>query len=395
MRIVSAQYIFDGKDAFLKNAIIKIDDDGTIIDLIDTKGKLEESEGIEFYNGIITPGFINAHCHLELSHMKGAVPQKQGLAAFIKNIIAHRGSSDERIHPEIEQAIAEMKLQGIVAVGDVSNREVTFEHKLKSDLYFYTFLECYGVEEPADKMSLEIANGLYEKWKSRIPLSLVPHASYSCSPLLLGKIQISHEKRDGIYSIHNQECASENDLFLKKSGSLREGLTKMGMNLESLEYVELNSVRTISKYFPHTRNKILIHNTFTSEEDIKFLFEGFDEETLFWCLCPNSNLYIEDSLPNIKMFSKLHLQCVIGTDSYSSNTELSIIEELKIISKHFEKIPLIETLKWACFNGAKALSITERYGSIEAGKKPGLNLIYDLDLSSLRLLPESRVKVLV
>jgi len=394
MRTLSAHYIFDGKGNFLKNGIVKIDDQGTILELIDTNGNLQESEGIEFYNGIITPGFINAHCHLELSHMKNLVPQKQGLAAFIKNIIGHRGSSDERLHPAIANAIAEMKQQGIVAVGDISNREVTFAEKLKSDLYFYTFLECFGVEEPADKMSLEIANGLYEKWKSQIPLTLVPHAAYSCSPLLLGKIQISQEKRMGIYSIHNQECITENELFLKKTGNLHDGLVKMGMNLESLEYEGLNSVQTISKYFPQNRNKILVHNTFTSEKDIKFLFEGFEEETLFWCLCPNSNLYIEDCLPNIDMFYAQNLQCVIGTDSYSSNTTLSILDELKTISQHFNKIPLNETLKWACFNGAKALSITERYGSIESGKKPGLNLVFDLDLSALTLLPESQVKVL-
>jgi len=395
MRKISAHYIFDGKGTFLKNAIIIIDDEGTIIDLIHTKGQLEESEGIEFYNGIITPGFINAHCHLELSHMKGVIAAKQGLVEFIKNVVTHRSSSEERIHLAIADAIEEMKQNGIVAVGDISNKEITFAIKQKSDLYFYTFLECFGVEEPADKMSLEIANGLYEKWKNNIPISLVAHASYSCSPLLLGKIQINQEKRSGIYSIHNQECKSENELFLKKNGTLFDGLIKMGMNLDSLEYDGLNSVQTVSKYFPQNKNKILVHNTFTNESDIQFLFEGFDEETLFWCLCPNSNLYIENCLPDINLFYALKLQCVLGTDGYSSNTSLSILEELKTISSNFASIPLSETLKWACYNGAKALSITDRYGSFEKGKRPGINLIYDIDLSTLKILPNSQVKVLV
>jgi len=394
MRTIAAHYLFDGKGKFLKNGIVKIDNDGTIIDVIDTNGILEESEGIEFYNGIITPGFINAHCHLELSHMKGVIPEKEGLACFIKNVIAHRGSSDDRLIPAISEAIAEMKQNGIVAVGDISNREVTFAQKEKSDIYFHTFIECYGVEEPADKMSLNLANGLYEKWKTKIPLSVVPHASYSCSPLLLGKIRINQEKRQGIYSIHNQESSSENELFLKKSGVLHDGLVKMGMNLESLEYVGLNSVQTISKYFPNDTNKLLIHNTYTSREDILFLFDGFNPDTLFWCLCPNSNIYIEESLPDIALFASMKLQCVIGTDSYSSNTSLSILDELKTISQHQSSITLSDMLTWSCNNGAKALSITDRYGSMEIGKRPGINLIYDLDVNNLALLPETKVRVL-
>jgi cytosine/adenosine deaminase-related metal-dependent hydrolase len=394
MRTIAAHYLFDGKGKFLKNGIVKIENDGTIIDVIDTNGILEESEGIEFYNGIITPGFINAHCHLELSHMKGVIPEKEGLASFIKNVIAYRGSSDDRLIPAISEAIAEMKENGIVAVGDISNREVTFVPKEKSDIYFHTFLECYGVEEPADKMSLNLANGLYEKWKARIPLSVVPHASYSCSPLLLGKIRINQEKRHGIFSIHNQESSSENELFLKKSGILHDGLVKMGMNLESLEYVGLNSVQTISKYFPNDTNKLLIHNTYTSREDITFLFDGFNPETLFWCLCPKSNIYIEETLPDIALFASMNLQCVIGTDSYSSNTSLSILDELKTISQHQPSITLSDMLTWSCNNGAKALSITDRYGSMEIGKRPGINLIYDLDVNNLALLPETKVKVL-
>ena len=394
MRTFSAQYIFNGKDTFLKNGLIKIDDQGFILEIIDTNGALEEAEGIEYYNGIITPGFVNAHCHLELSHLKGFIPQKMGLSNFVNNVISLRFATEEKIYSAIENAIAELKDNGIVAVGDISNKELTFPLKEKAELFFYTFLECYGVEGPSDNISLETANGLYEKWKSRIPISVVPHASYSCSPLLLGKIQIGQAKRDGIYSIHNQECASENELFLTQTGVLHDGLEKMGMNLKSLEYVGLNSVQTISKYFPNDRNKILVHNTFTTENDVKYLFETFSSERLFWCLCPNSNLYIENSLPNIDLFKKLELQCVIGTDSLSSNSSLSVLDELITITENFDSVTLGDMLKWACFNGARALDINDRYGMIEVGKKPGINLIYGLDLAEMKLTKDSKVIVL-
>jgi cytosine/adenosine deaminase-related metal-dependent hydrolase len=68
MRKISANYIFDGLGNFFKNAILVIDDNEKVVELINTNGDLQEQNKLEFYNGIIVPGFINAHCHLELSH---------------------------------------------------------------------------------------------------------------------------------------------------------------------------------------------------------------------------------------------------------------------------------------------------------------------------------------
>jgi cytosine/adenosine deaminase-related metal-dependent hydrolase len=82
MRRLSAHYIFPVDTPPLKNGVIEIDDDGTILNIIDTHGKNKESAGTEFYNGILVPGFINTHCHLELSYLKGKITPQKGLASF-------------------------------------------------------------------------------------------------------------------------------------------------------------------------------------------------------------------------------------------------------------------------------------------------------------------------
>jgi len=393
MRYISANYIFDGKDTFLKNGIVTINADGVVQELEDTGGVLDESENIEFYNGIIVPGFINTHCHLELSHEKGKIPQGVGLPNFIKMANALRSAPEPTKHAAMHEALSHMKAGGIVAVGDISNDETSFRIKQKSNLYFYTFLECFGLNNSTDNLTYELACGFYEKWRGEIPLTITPHAPYSCSPWLLGKINIFQEKHREIFSFHNQECAEENELFLNKSGELFDVLSKSGMDLSLLEYEGLNSMQTTSKYFPQSNNKIMVHNTFTSEADINFLNEGFDPDTFYWCLCPNSNLYIENKLPDIDMFYKRDLQCVIGTDSLASNTTLSILDELKTITNHFD-IPLAIMLRWACYNGAKALQVSTKIGSFNPGLIPGVNLLENVDLQKMKLLPETRVKVL-
>ena len=395
MRKLSANYIFDGKGTFYKNGILVIDNEGFVIDLIDNNGQLKESESIEYYNGILTPGFVNAHCHIELSHLKDQIPQGKGIPAFIKEVVAQRISSDEKINDAIVAAIEELKQNGIVAVGDISNKETSLFHKLNSDVYFYTFLESFGLNDDTDNALIDTALGLYEKWKNKLDIAVVPHASYSCSPLLMGKVQIFQEKTGKVYSFHNQECRSENELFISKSGELHDSLKKMGMNIDNLENDGLNSIQTVAKYFPAENNKILVHNIYTTEEDIDFLNEGFNLDTFYFCFCPRSNMYIEKKLPNVKMFYEKGLQCVIGTDGYSSNTSLSVLEEIKTLSAQFENIPLHEMLKWLCFNGAKSLKIDNRYGSFDKGKKPGVNLLFNVDLQNMEFIPTTDVKVII
>ena len=117
--------------------------------------------------------------------------------------------------------------------------------------------------------------------------------------------------------------------------------------------------------------------TFSNEHDIDIANEHFNE--VFWSFCPNANLYIENSLPDIPLFYKLKQKCTIGTDSLTSNHQLSILEELKTIQANFPQIPLIEILMWATLNGAEALNLSARIGSFEIGKKPGINLISNIN----------------
>ena len=96
---------------------------------------------------------------------------------------------------------------------------------------------------------------------------------------------------------------------------------------------------------------------------------------MFYCLCINANLYIENELPNINLFVENNCNIVLGTDSYASNFSLNIFDEIKTIQKYFPQIPLEKILQWATFNGAKALGVEDKFGSLHLGKKPGIVLV--------------------
>ncbi len=390
MRKIAANYIFPVSGPPLKNGIVEVDPSGKIINVIDTKGSLRETAGLEFYNGIITPGFVNAHCHLELSYMKNRIPEKCGLDQFVFHLTKIRNETSEYIHNAIENSHNEMIRNGIVAVGDISNTSDSFPIKMGSNIKYHTFLEIFGRKPgDADKIlndSLNLSSIILKSFPH--PHSIVPHSPYSVSTELFKKIN-SLDDNDPV-SIHNQESLGEILLFKEKRGSLFEMLTSMAPELKDWIPQQESSLEFIFDVITKPGKLLLVHNTFTEDSDIQRA--GNYNGDVFWIFCPNANLYIENKLPDIPLFVKENQNIALGTDSLASNHQLSILEEMKTITKHFPEVSLSELIKWGTLNGAMALNMDNEIGSIEVGKKPGLNLISELNLPEKRLTKATMVR---
>ena len=383
MRKISAHYIFPVNSKPLKNGIIIIDNSNTIVDIIDTKGKLKETQRLEFYNGIIVPGFVNSHCHLELSYLKEKVAKHTGHEQFIEQIVQNIKTikNDEK---SIKNAILEMQKEGIVAVGDISNDNFSAEIKNNSMIFFHTFVELadffnqeYGINR------IEYGTIIQNYFNNS---SFSAHSPYTCSPDFIKKTAILNKN---IYSIHNQEADSENEMYKYGTGKIFNFI----MNRKFDSTFEKTGKSALKSYLDKiTRNNfniLLIHNIFTTENDIKYA-ENLSKN-IYWTLCPNSNKYIQNKLIDVNIFIKNNCKITLGTDSLATNDRLSIIEEMK----NFLDINFSDILKWATINGAEALKIDNKFGSIEIGKTPGLNLISNFDFEKMQLTKDSFVKKLV
>ena len=347
--------IFNEKDEFIEFVNIK-----------------EAGDDIQYFEGILSPGFVNAHCHLELSHMKGMIPAHTGLQEFVKQIVALRQVAPEAIQEAIVNAEAEMMANGIVAVGDISNTLDTLTQKAKHNLAYYSFVELYDLDptRAADKIEagLEIQKQFQENC---VRASLVPHAPYSVTNELWNLLSAHF----GIHtiSLHNQETPDENDFFKTKTGSFLDMYERTKVNLDFFEATGLSALQSVLPVFKKAHHGILVHNSFTSVEDIQAVHAAMDKA--FWCLCPNANQYIEQTMPPVELLRSEKARLVIGTDSYASNWSLNILDELKTIQQYHPQIPLAEMLGWATINGAEALQMDKHLGSFEKGKQPGVVLI--------------------
>lgn len=373
-RKFSAEHIFTGY-GLLQQHVLITDDRGVIADLVKEE---DAGDGVEKFTGMLSPGFINCHCHLELSHMKGLIPKHTGLVDFVFKVVNERHFKEEEILAAIDDAENEMLQNGIVAVGDICNNTLTIPQKSKGRLPYHNFIEASGFPPSVAEQRFQRAVGLYDSFAASLPAnSIVPHAPYSVSPEMFAII--NEYPNNNLLTIHNQETKAENELFERGTGDMLRMYEKMGIDISFFKPTGKSSLQTWMPHFTKEQSIISVHNVSTSESDIVTFNIQHSAFNIFFCLCPNANLYISKRLPDVHMFVRNGCNIVLGTDSLASNDQLSILEEMKTLQKNFPELKLTELLQWATANGAKALQMNKTLGSFEKGKQPGLVLIEGVD----------------
>ncbi|MFM6969972.1 MAG: amidohydrolase family protein [Sediminibacterium sp.] len=354
------------------DTVVVTTQDGTIVDVIPAA---EAGDDCQELSGMLSPGFINAHCHLELSHLKGAIPTQTGLSEFVKQIVPKRAAPQEIIDAAIEAAETEMLDNGIVAVGDICNTADTIAAKTKGKIANYNFIEIYGLDPLQAAQKMEAGMALQNEYiNNGLKAVIVPHAPYSVPAALLQLLSEAYGPHT--VSIHNQETKAENDFFENKTGAFVDMYARVGVKLDFFTPTKNTSLQSVLPYLKDAAKTIWVHNSFTSVSDI-----GAVQATntdAYWCLCPSANQYIENTMPPVQLLRDQGANIIVGTDSYASNWSLNMLDELKKIQAHNPAIPLAEMLTWITSNGARALQMEDQLGSIEKGKKPGLVLIENI-----------------
>ncbi|MFN0176873.1 MAG: amidohydrolase family protein [Saprospiraceae bacterium] len=374
MHKFSADWVCPVSSKSLENAVVITDNAGKILAIEPSEN--HDPVSVEIHQGILVPGFVNTHCHLELSHMKGKVDTGTGLIPFITGVVTQRNASAELIADAIEKAEQEMLDGGIVALGDISNAPDTFATKAKGRMRYYTFLELFDFLQDAGAEKTFVDGQAVYKQIELAPgstRSMVPHAPYSVSKTLFEKINAFNPKSDITVSIHNQETPPEEALFLEKKGGFLDFYGKFGISLDKFEATGQSSIYYALANMNPANRSIFVHNTLTSRTDIETA-QTWSPHT-FWATCPNANLYIENRLPDYSAFLDTQARVTIGTDSLTSNWQLSILEEMKTIARYQSYVPFSTLLRWATLNGAQALGFEDTLGSLDVGKTPGIVLI--------------------
>lgn len=395
MQYLSADCILPITGEPCYDSVLALEDDGTIAGIYAKSELKDPLYEIRHYEGILCPGFVNTHCHLELSWAKGLISEGEGLDYFIWQLEKFRKSvSRIYILKAINKAAYDMEQSGIVATADVVNSDRTLIYKSKSRHYFHTFVEIFGSDPDKAGAIIEKAEDLKAKFGNQQlagAASVVPHATYSLSEELFRLV--ASLDNNNLLSIHHQENADENFFFKDGSGAIAARRNAFNPGLSFFTGTGKRPIDSIAAYFEPDQKILLVHNTVSEQQDIDFVKQYFSHA--FWCLCPNANLYIEKRLPDINLFRRKNCRITLGTDSLASNHQLSLLEEIKTIQQHFPGIPLTELLQWGTLNGAEFLGLDHKLGSFEKGKSPGVVLIENADLQTLQLKPDTTSRLII
>jgi len=376
MKRFAARYLYTlASQEPVLNGFVELEDDGTVI-----RTGISPDPAAEpvFLDGVLCPGFVNAHCHIELSYMKGLFRKGTGMAGFIDQINALRDtqSQQEKVQA-LSSAMDQLWEQGVVAMADISNCADSFAVKQRHPLYTRTFLEVFGADPAACGEVMDGVLRLQEEARAHgLDAAPTPHACYTMSPELVTASSAAGLK-SGFLSYHSEESDEEEQMMRLGSGPMWDNRVANGIptppvtGTSSLLYF-LDRLKAAVPV-PVEGNVLLVHECCLDQEGAAAAKAVLRHP--FLAVCPLSNLFIHNMLPPIPLMRESGIPICVGTDSLSSNDNLCMVDELYCLQQAFPEVPLGELLSWACRNGAAFLGKEDVLGTLEPGKRPGLVFI--------------------
>lgn len=335
------------------------------------------------FSGVVCPGFVNAHCHLELSYLKGKIERHTGMVPFLKAVGELRNSVDLAARIDsISLQILELIESGTEAVVDICNSTDSLAIKEKYSLATYNLFEIFGLNPVIAKSRIELAKEWQQQWPT--PSGIVPHAPYSLLPETMAEIAKIALAVNGIISIHSLESQAEIDFFQRR-GDFLPFFESIGVQYQPIYSHPLDFV---FQYFNSQHQLLYVHLTDATESDIERIRHHTPNFGLVLCL--RANEYIQNKRPSASIFDWKNDTILVGTDSLASNDDLKLFNELKALQDWNPGLTLQQMLKIAVDNPRRFLSDMLKMSNFKVGTRPFVTGISDINPHNLRLTHSSQ-----
>ncbi|MEG2811700.1 MAG: amidohydrolase [Clostridium sp.] len=355
----------------LNNTDIGIDN-GKIV-FIGEKSDFKADKIIDGSEKVAMPGLINAHTHIPMSLLRNYANDLPLFQWLSEKIWPIEGKfTEDHIYWGSMLSIAEM----------IKTGTTTF-----NDMYFFMEDMAKAVEKTGIRASLsrgmmgESAEGddrfnelrsLYNNYNGacngRITVMAGPHAPYTCSDEYLESVMDIADELNIPLHIHLSES----------KGEVEDSYSAKGVSpIAHMENIGLFNRKTVAAHCVHL-----------TEEDIDIL----KKHNVSVAYNPGSNLKLGNGFAPICSMIDKGVNVALGTDGASSNNNQNMFEEMnlasivnKSVTGDTTKVPAMKAIEMATINGARALGIEDRVGSIEVGKNADIILV---DMEKPHLYPQ-------
>ncbi len=378
-RAIHADAILVGDGDPLKDGAVVVDDAGAVLAVGRAVDVLPAHAGlrIERVHGVLFPGLVNAHTHVELSALRGRVTGGSGFVGWVDRLVAMRAeaAADEE-HEAIARGIAELDAATTAAVGEVTNSLGAVVPLMQAGIGGCVFHEVFGIDRAhvmarVAGLEVERAERIGTWPTSDLAYAASPHTLYTTHPDAVRAILETTRAHGLRASLHLAEHPAERRAIEHGDGPVPAWLIqRLKLSNPVFFWPErplFDYAESLGALEPHV---VLVHLADAREAELARVAASGAQVVL----CPRSNLHIEGKLPPLLAMRAAGIEAGLGTDSLASNASLDVLAEARALADRFPGVSARELVRMATWNGARALGRTE-LGRIAKGARPGLAAI--------------------
>lgn len=328
---------------------------------------------INLSNSILMPGLINAHIHLELEWVKRNLLPFSSFASWLEQIIdLKKGMNQEKVILESVRSSIENSIDtGVTTIGQISSYDgLDLKNIIKSKIRTVYFFEITNstIMRTTTKTFKRLLLMNKKGKDAMFNLRLFPHSIYSLDTRKLREIfKIAKEKELGL-GIHLAESIDEFKLSKGKQNDIEKLVFPLLSRKPKINTQNSSPLSYLSRINKDNLFVSLVHMNNLTNSDLELL----KKRKYPVILCPRSNLFLNQKLPNLKFFMNYE-KAGLGTDGLSSNFSINLMDEIRFLYLNSKKIVKqdceVRVLEKATIGGARALGIDNYVGSLEAGKR--------------------------
>jgi 5-methylthioadenosine/S-adenosylhomocysteine deaminase len=352
--------------------------DGRIVAIVPSAEALRQFEArevVKLESHALIPGLVNLHCHAAMSLMRG-IGDDAPLMAWLQEHIwpaETKHVSDDFVHDGSLVAMAEMLRAGVTCVNDMYFfPEATARAALRMGMR--ASLGVIAIEFPSayaadahEYLKKGLATRDAYRGESLLTFVLAPHAPYTVGDETLKRIGVLAEELDLPIHCHVHETR----------GEIEQGVAQHGVRpLERLRRLGIVGPRLIA-----------VHCVHLDESELDLMAR----QNVSVAHCPSSNLKLASGIAPVAAMRERGIRVGVGTDGAASNNRLDVMTEMRTAallakgaSGDARRVPAAEALEMATIEGARALGLDSRIGSIVPGKSADLTAI---DLATIETQP--------
>jgi aminodeoxyfutalosine deaminase len=333
---------------------IRAEYQGTVCDLGDT---------------ILMPGLVNAHCHLDYTHMAGLFPPRKSFCDWIKLITTEKAQWTYSDYAESWLDGAKMLLRtGTTTVADIEAvPELLPDVWDATPLRVLSLLEMTGVRSRRNPDAIlgDALRTIQSHRHDRCSLGLSPHAPYSTTPRLLRRSAAAARKRKLRVATHVAESATEFEMFQKADGEMFEWLSRNERDMSDCGGI--SPVQHLARQHLLGPHLMAVHVNYLASGDTRLLAK----KNVAVVHCPRSHDYFRHSRFPYRKLATAGVNVSLGTDSLATvrlsrrgRPELNLFLEMQAFANQHQAVPAHKVVQMATQNGARALGLAGQIGEI-------------------------------